>query len=273
MYYTLCTVMHFCGMEKLNARNMNGYMFNKIRMMAVACGIAIVSGNICGICDKSGTPSEIGEGVGGAVQQVDPSTYVLKSDLDKIKNTSGNSLFTDDYTRVNEAYINGLGADELKNNVACKQLETEKDNAINNASVEVLKNAPNFNAAVNSLTDEMLQNNAIYKKLKEDNNQFRASDKKKKEDINVGDTIAIKIMYSCEGKIAYTEVAIVEVVGDNGADGNGKIKISAVKNSKMSDVKCNAKGMFNTTFTNVNVTRDYYANKSLTRAIEVILWS
>ncbi len=37
-------------------RNMNSYMFNKIRTMAVACGIAIVSGNICGICDKSDTP-------------------------------------------------------------------------------------------------------------------------------------------------------------------------------------------------------------------------
>jgi len=259
-------------MEKLNARNMNSYMFNKIRTIAVACGIAIVSGNICGICDKSDTPPL---NSGGGAQQGDPRTYVLKSDLGGIKNANGDLLFTGDYTKVNEAYINGLSADELKNNVVVNNLGTEKDkvinnainNAINDASAEALKNAPNFGAAVSSLTDEVLRNNATY-------NQLKANAKKKKDDINVGDTIAIKIVYSCEGETVYTEEAIVKVVGDEEADGNGKIKISTLKSSKMPNVKCDAKeGAFGTTFTNVSVKRIECANKILTRAVEVILWS
>ncbi len=250
-------------MEKLNARNMNSYMFNKIRTMAVACGIAIVSGNICGICDKSDTPPL---NSGGGAQQVDPSTYVLKSDLGGIKNANGDSLFTDNYTKVNETYINGLSADELKNNEAFKKLKSEKNNAINDASAEALKNAPNFDAAVSSLTDEVLQKNVIY-------NQLKKNVKKKKEDINIGDTIAIKVVHSCEGENVYTEEAIVKVVGDEDADGNGKIKISTLKSSRMPDVKCTKEGKFGTTFTYVTVQRDECVNKSLTRAVEVILWS
>ena len=48
-------------MEKLNVRNMNSYMFNKIRMMAVACGIAIVSENY--LCFGGGDSGSNPEGV------------------------------------------------------------------------------------------------------------------------------------------------------------------------------------------------------------------
>ena len=57
--------MYIKDMKRFIRENMNSYMFNKVRMMAVACGIAIVSGNICGICDKSGTPpADSGSGSG-----------------------------------------------------------------------------------------------------------------------------------------------------------------------------------------------------------------
>ena len=49
-------------MKRFN-RSMNSYMFNKVRTMAVACGIAMVSGNICGLCGTN-TPGT-GDATGG----------------------------------------------------------------------------------------------------------------------------------------------------------------------------------------------------------------
>ena len=46
---------------------MNSYMFNKVRTMAVACGIAMVSGNICGLCGTN-TPGTEGTTGGEGAQ-------------------------------------------------------------------------------------------------------------------------------------------------------------------------------------------------------------
>ncbi len=260
--------MYIKDMKRFIRENMNSYMFNKIRMMAVACGIAIVSGNyLCFGGGDSGSNPGLGTGTSGNVPTqgvdytnyvkkdivngwaihgqsicnkgnlkdnldnvfmlksnvesdykskqdlknikvngkqllsdecdgisdgakqtiidnataeelknnmiykaatsksvVDPSTYVLKGDLGEIKNANNKTLFANNnYTKVNDDYINGLSDKELENNGAFKKLKSEKNNAIKEASVEDLKGANKFKDVVKNLTKEELNENGAYK--------------------------------------------------------------------------------------------------------------
>ncbi len=114
--------------------NMNSYMFNKIRMMAVACGIAIVSGNICGYGGTTQTPIENTSGTGGAVQEIkydssntgfvnavkgkhfddngnSVNTCILKSSLKDTYKIDSREIFDKDGNLLNNLHLGGEGVD------------------------------------------------------------------------------------------------------------------------------------------------------------------
>lgn len=105
-------------MKRFN-RSMNSYMFNKVRTMAVACGIAMVSGNICGLCGTN-TPGT-GDATGGGAQPT----------VENHDNCVGINV-------VNNWKIHGYAicdGGKLKENLdGVFVLKTDRDNAIKNAA-------------------------------------------------------------------------------------------------------------------------------------------